>query len=77
MWLRLASPARSDGRRRYYALARLVETADGPAAAPVRSKGSADLIAACGADGVIVIPDGTESLPVGARVEFHAWKPMP
>ncbi len=72
--LPLAKPARSKGTRAYFALARLIETKEGPAAAPVESAGSADLIAACKADGVIVIPVGVTELPAGAMVEFHAWK---
>ena len=74
--LRLSAPARSKGNRASFVLARRVQTEEGPAAAPVTSAGSADLIAACGADGVIVIPEGTRKLPVGAMVEFHAWKTM-
>ena len=71
--LPLAKPARSKGNRAYFALARLIATKEGPAAAPVESAGSADLIAACKADGVIVIPAGVTELPAGAMVEFHAW----
>jgi molybdopterin molybdotransferase len=72
--LPLAEPARSKGNRAYFALARLIATKEGPAVAPVESAGSADLIAACKADGVIVIPAGITELPAGAMVEFHAWK---
>ncbi len=70
----LAKPARSRGDRTYFALTRLIQTKVGPAVVPVESAGSADLIAACKADGVIVIPDGITELPLGAMVEFHAWK---
>lgn len=74
--LALAEPARSKGNRAYFCLARLVHTSSGPRVAPVASSGSADVIAACGADGVIVIPVGVREMPDGSMVEFHAWKPL-
>ena len=75
--LPLAAPAASKGGRAYFCLARLVQTERGPAAAPVGSKGSADLIAASQADGVIVIPLGVKELPAGEMVEFHPWRQTP
>jgi len=74
MKLRLSQPARSKGNRTYYALARIIQTEYGPAVLPVKSKGSADIIGASKADGVIVIPDGIKELPAGVVVEFHRWK---
>ena len=75
--LRLASAARSKSDRTYFALARVVQTSNGPAAKPVGSAGSADLISACEADGVMVIPKGIKELPAGSMVEFHTWKKAP
>jgi len=46
----------------------------GPAAEIITSAGSADIIAAAEADGVVVIPEGTEELAVGTMVEFHPWR---
>jgi molybdopterin molybdotransferase len=77
MRLPLTAAARSKGNRAYFCLARLVHAADGPAVCPVESKGSADLIAATRADGVIVIPKGTKRIPAGETVEFHPWRAAP
>ena len=73
--LPLLAPARSRGKRMYFALARLVEGPAGASVEPVPSAGSADLIAASGADGVIVIPAGVREIPAGQTVEFHSWRP--
>ena len=72
--MRLGRPARSKGSRTYFALARVVQTDDGPRAFPVASKGSADIAAASRADGTIVVPEGVTELPAGAWVDFHSWK---
>ena len=72
--LPLAEPARSKGNRTYFHLARTVSGERGPAVVPVTSAGSADIIAACRASGVIVIPKGVKELPAGRRVEYHAWQ---
>ena len=72
--VRLAGPARSRGQRVRFRLARLIATSDGPAAEVVDSTGSADIFAACGADGLVVIPAGVAELPAGSAVEFHAWR---
>ena len=70
----MAGPARSRGERVRFCLARLVRTRTGPAAEVIGSTGSADIIAACQADGVVVIPAGVTELPAGVSVEFHAWR---
>jgi len=72
--LPLAEPARSKGGRPYLCLARVVATDAGPAVAPIASKGSADLVAACQADGVIVIPADITKPPAGFVVEYHPWR---
>lgn len=76
MRLTLARPVKSKGTRTYFALARIVEAGGGTAVEPIRSAGSADLIAACLADGVIVVPAGITKLSAGNRVEFHPWRTM-
>ena len=76
MVLPLAELVRSKGRRTYFCLARLVRMEDALFVEPVKSKGSADLIAASQADGVIVIPFGAEQTPAGTMVEFHPWRPL-
>lgn len=73
--LPLLRPARSRGKRTYFALARLIAGPDGEGVEPVSSAGSADLIAAASADGVIVIPSGVKEIPAGESVEFHSWRP--
>jgi len=67
--LPLAEAVRSKGDRVVFTLARR----GGSSVRPIRSAGSADLIAACKADGVIKIPEGVRELPAGAEVEFHPW----
>ena len=71
--LALAAPIRSKGNRAYFALARIAPTEQGPLAMPVRSAGSADIVAACEADGVILVPEGIQELPAGSMIEFHPW----
>jgi molybdopterin molybdotransferase len=44
-----------------------------PGAEPLKTHGSADIIAAVKADGVVVVPPD-EELPKGAFIEFHPWK---
>lgn len=76
--LRLAAPTQSAGAFTTFIMARVMVGEDGASAAlPLKSIGSADLIAACEADGMIVIPDGAGELPAGARVEFHPWRRFP
>ncbi|MHC4251392.1 MAG: molybdopterin molybdotransferase MoeA [Planctomycetota bacterium] len=59
-----------------FALARLVRGAEGLSAEPVRSTGSADLVAGSRADGVIPVPPRAGGVPAGATVEFHSWRPV-
>jgi molybdenum cofactor synthesis domain-containing protein len=76
-WVRLDRPARSEGTRTYFAPAQVNHTKEGPAAVTVVSQGSADIVAASKADGVVVVPRGTSELPAGTMVEFHPWKTLP
>ena len=72
--VRLEAPVRAGRGIVRFVLARLVAAEEGLVAAPLHSTGSADLIAACEADGVIVIPEGAGELPAGTTVEFHPWR---
>ena len=76
MMLPLTKRARSKGKRTYFCLARLVHSTKSLSAAPLESTGSADLIAASQADGLIVIPAGVTEMAPGSVVEFHPCKPM-
>jgi molybdopterin molybdotransferase len=67
---------RKPGRLRYH-LARLEVAPEGWRASPVKSMSSADLASAAGADGVILVPPGHDSLPPGAIVAFRPWRPLP
>jgi molybdopterin biosynthesis enzyme len=58
-------------------LARLEVAPEGWRASPVKSMSSADLASAAGADGVILVPPGHDSLPPGALVAFRPWRPLP
>lgn len=60
-----------------FMLAGLVCGKDGLKVNAIESRGSADLIAGGRSDGVIVIRPHTSTLPEGASVEFHPWRPLP
>ena len=70
----LAKQVRSKGERVYFCLARLSNSSKGLSAVPVPMVGSADLIAAGRADGVIKIAVGVKQVQAGTLVEFHPWK---
>jgi molybdopterin molybdotransferase len=69
-----AVPGQSKGQRVVFRLARMVQTSAGLAVAPIDSAGSADIIAACRADGVMIIPAGGRKISAGAMVQFLPWK---
>ncbi len=71
--LPLKNEANSKGRRKYYALGRLIQGTDGYLIEPIKRKGSADLITAGKADGVFAIPLGTKHLDPGSIVKFTPW----
>ena len=73
----LSAPARSKGDRAMYCLARLTWTRDGPTAAPLDSRGSADIAAGAHADGTVIMPVGVKELPAGTTVEFRPWRALP
>jgi molybdopterin molybdotransferase len=70
----LAKQVSSKGERVYFCLARLVNSTEGLSAIPVSVVGSADLVAAGRADGVIKIAVGVKEVQAGTLVEFHPWK---
>ena len=72
--VRLDKQVSSKGERVYFCLARLLNSSKGLSAVPVSVVGSADLIAAGRADGVIKIAVGVKQVQAGALVEFHPWK---
>ena len=72
--LAVTQPTPPKGRRTLFHLATTVQTKAGLAVQPVKSMGSADIIAACQAEGIIVLPAKGRDIPVGSMVEFHPWK---
>lgn len=73
--VRLGAPARSRGDRTSFVLVRLTRCAEGLTARPIKSVGSADLIAGAQADGVIAIGPNTPKIPAGEMVTFTSWRP--
>ena len=71
--VRLAGAARRDHVRYRLTLAKIKWTDSGPLAEPQKSHGSGDLVAGTKADGIVVVPPGTEVVPEGTVVEFHPW----
>ncbi len=72
----LAGPAKSRTKRTGLILARLVQKDGVTAALPTKSMGSADIVAAGGADGVVIVPADAAGLPAGAVVEFRPWRAL-
>jgi molybdopterin molybdotransferase len=72
--LPLKSRVKSKSGRSYMALGRVVNKRSGPAIEPVESMGSADILAASSADGVLTVPASKTELPAGALVEFMPWR---
>jgi molybdopterin molybdotransferase len=74
MRLPLVRALRTKGERAKFVLAQLVWRNKGPSVRPLKSHGSADLVAGAQADGVIVVPAGSQELPAGSLVEFRPWR---
>ena len=72
--LPLTRKIKSKSGRSLMALARVVNRRSGAAVAPIDSMGSADISAASGAGGVVVVPAGKSELPAGSIVEFQPWR---
>lgn len=72
--LPLRGAVQTKGPRRHYLLGRLVHAGTGTGVEAVANSGSSDFVAACHADGTIVMPDGVANLPAGAIVDFRPWR---
>ena len=72
--LPLTGKVKSRSGRTYMALGRIVRKRSGPAVEPVGSMGSADIYAACRADGVLAVPAAATELSAGQIVEFLPWR---
>lgn len=75
--LPLAETVTPKGKRMEHILVRAVQTETGPHVAPVLSHGSADLLAAAQADGVVILPRDRHKCQAGCHVEFRSWRPLP
>ncbi len=75
--LPLTRTIRSKGTRSEFVLGRLVRGKNGSQVTPVKSSGSADLVAGARADGVIVVPQSVSHIPKGQMVEFRPWRHIP
>ncbi|OVE74959.1 hypothetical protein BVX97_05825 [bacterium E08(2017)] len=71
--LRSISELHSKGKRIKMLLARYVSQDDELCVEVVPCSGSADLVAAGKADGVIIMPEGARQLTSGQMVEFRPW----
>jgi len=68
---RLAEPVRNGGGRQHYVRALVTTGPDGPIVRPTGEQGSGVLTALTRANGLLVIPEGTEALAVDALVEVE------
>jgi molybdopterin molybdotransferase len=71
--LPLTSAVRSKGERVQLHLARLVMNDRGSCVEPIPTAGSADLVAAGKADGVIMMPAGIKQIEESETVDFRPW----
>ena len=60
-----------------FVIANVQWNSNGPLVEPLKSHGSADLIAGIGADGVIFVPVNAGEIPAGSLVEFRPWRSLP
>lgn len=77
MRLPLTRALRSRKGRVECVLAQLLWRKKGPLVRPLKSHGSADLVAGAQADGVVVVPASVQELPAGSLVEFRPWRAQP
>lgn len=73
---RLAEPIENRGGRQHYIRAEVTAGLDGPIVRPTGEQGSGVLTALVRANGLLVVPDGTDYLPAGAQVtvEMLHWE---
>ena len=72
--LPLARAVRCKGDRATFILGKLITTSAGLRVTPLESRGSADLVSAAGADGMLMVPHGTRTIPAGRLVGFSPWR---
>lgn len=77
MRLPLSRDLRTDGERVKFVPAKLLRTKTRVSVCPLKSHGSADIVAGAHADGVVVIPPGSQKSPAGRLVEFRPWRAQP
>ncbi len=75
--LELTRAIRAKAGRVEFVLARLIWGKDDLRVCPIKSAGSADLVAGAKADGAIVVPRNVRQILVGQLVEFRPWRPIP
>jgi molybdopterin molybdotransferase len=68
---RLTEPIANRGGRQHYIRAEVAPGPDGPTVRPTGEQGSGVLTALVRANGLLVVPDGTDHLPAGAHVEVE------
>lgn len=72
--LPLTRAVRSKGKRVTFVLGRLITGRKGLEVAPLDSCGSADLVSAANADGVLKIPLNVQTMRAGQLVQFSPWR---
>ncbi|NQV32335.1 MAG: molybdopterin molybdotransferase MoeA [Phycisphaeraceae bacterium] len=77
VYLPLAETLTPRGKRLEHVLVRIVQRETGPKLVPVLSRGSADLVAANLADGVVLLPRDKRKCLAGKYVEFRSWRQVP
>ena len=75
--LPLATQARNKTNRAAFVLGKLIWSSKGLQVAPLKSCGSADLVAGAQADGVLQVPYGVKKVSAGELVTFTPWRSIP
>lgn len=75
--LALTDKLMSKGGRTRFVLGRIEWEKSGPAVRAIKSQSSADVVAAAGADGVIIVPPETTTLGRKEIVQFRPWRVLP
>ncbi len=75
--LRLSKSIPAKGGRQRYVLGKVCWREHGPEVEPVKSQGSADLVAGGKADGAIIVPADETGLSEGSIVKFRPWRLLP
>ena len=75
--LPLTRPVTSKAKRTAFVLGKLIWGQKGLRVDPIKSCGSADLVAGAQADGVVLVPKNVRKIAAGELVEFTPWRPIP